>query len=340
MNDTVYTLALRCKRIAEKEIDTDRTHILYQNVQYTDYTVTGAIDEFRDAIRDLQLALESKYPSFSYELKLHNDEYRNDKIVHYTAMRTIVDCVLSLERKINAKRIFISHSSKDKRIVSEFNDRILQLGIGLSPDDIFCTSIEDMNIKNGEDIRNHIRKNILAADFSLLLISENYKRSEICLNEMGAVWAGNEDNVRYYLLPNTGFDKIGWLCDTKQAEEISNPIALDKLYYELTHFYQIEGRFDSWSRQRETFVNNVLGKKVERTNEQTTTTGFVPKSSENVEKMILSLLKDKPNQSLNELACSLGISKRAIIVHLAHLQESGDIKCSGLPRNKKWSLTK
>lgn len=340
MNDTVYTLALRCKRIAEKEIGTDRTHILYQNVQYTDYTVTGAIDEFRDAIRDLQLALEGKYPSFSYELKLHNDEYRNDKIVHYTAMRTIVDCVLSLERKINAKRIFISHSSKDKRIVSEFNDRILQLGIGLSPDDIFCTSIEDMNIKNGEDIRNHIRKNILAADFSLLLISENYKRSEICLNEMGAVWAGNEDNVRYYLLPNTGFDKIGWLCDTKQAEEISNPIALDKLYYELTHFYQIEGRFDSWSRQRETFVNNVLGKKVERTNEQTTTTGFVPKSSENVEKMILSLLKDKPNQSLNELACSLGISTRAITVHLGHLQESGDIECSGLPRNKRWSLTK
>lgn len=338
MNDTVYNLALRCKRIAEKEIGTDRTHILYQNVKYTDYTVTGAINEFRNAIRDLQLALECKYPSFSYELKLHNDGYSNDRIVHYTAMRIIVDCVLSLERKINAKRIFISHSSKDKRIVSEFNDRILQLGIGLSPDDIFCTSIEDMNIKNGEDIRNHIRKNILAADFSLLLISENYKRSEICLNEMGAVWAGNEDNVRYYLLPNTGFDKIGWLCDTKQAEEISNPIALDKLYYELTHFYQIEARFNSWSRQRETFVNNFIVEKAEKTDEQTT--GCMTTSSENVEKMILSFLKDKPNQSLNELASSLGISTRAITVHLAHLQKTGDIECSGSLRNRRWNLTK
>ena len=60
-------------------------------------------------------------------------------------------------------------------------------------------------------MKNHIKENILSADFSLLLISENYKNIEICHNEMGAVWA-TDKNVRYYLLPNTGFDKIGWLC--------------------------------------------------------------------------------------------------------------------------------
>ena len=167
----------------------------------------------------------------------------------------ILDVLFSY-KPTNGHRIFISHSSKDKDIVTEFCDRILRLGIGISADDIFCTSIEDMNIKNGEDIRKHIRENVLSSDFSFLLISENYKKSEICLNEMGAIWANN-NNVKYYLLPNTSFDKIGWLCDTKQAEQLSDHIALDKLYNELTKYYNLEGKFETWSRQRVTFVNNI-----------------------------------------------------------------------------------
>ena len=148
----------------------------------------------------------------------------------------ILDALYS-QKTQNGHKLFISHSSKDKEIVSEFCDRILRLGIGISSDDIFCTSIEDMNIKNGEDIREHIKDNILSADFSILLISENYKKSEICLNEMGAIWA-NDNNVRYYLLPNTTFNQIGWLCDTKQAEKLNDHVALDKLYNELTNYYK------------------------------------------------------------------------------------------------------
>ena len=62
---------------------------------------------------------------------------------------------------------------------------LLILGIGLNPDDIFCTSIEDMTMRNGEDIRKHIQDNIRSAEYSFLLISDNYKASEICINEMG-----------------------------------------------------------------------------------------------------------------------------------------------------------
>lgn len=58
------------------------------------------------------------------------------------------------------KNIFISHSSKDKAIVQLFVDDVLQLGAGIKPEQIFCTSIEDMGIKNGDDIRKHIHQNI------------------------------------------------------------------------------------------------------------------------------------------------------------------------------------
>lgn len=260
MKQDIYQLALRCKNISDERIGTDRNLIPYRNILFTDYTVKGNVDEYREAIRDLQLAITDKYSAISNELKLHNDEYgKSDKIVHYTAMKTIVDCILSLEKRKNTKRIFISHSSKDKEVMEMFTDNILQLGIGLSHEDIFCTSIEEMGIRNGEDIRQHIKNNVQGADFSILMISKNYKESEICLNEMGAVWAA-DNRVRYYLLPNVDFKEIGWLCDTNKADILNNSVVLDALKEELTDFYGLPHKGGIWSRQRENFVEYLTNK--------------------------------------------------------------------------------
>lgn len=254
MRMNIYQLALRCKNISDERIRTDRNLIPYRNVLFTDYTVKGAVDEYREAIRDLQLAITDKYFAISNELKLHNDEYDNsDRIVHYTAMKTIVDCILSLETRKSTKRIFISHSSKDKEVMEKFTDNILQLGIGLSHKDIFCTSIEEMGIRNGEDIRRHIKDNVQGADYSFLMLSKNYKGSEICLNEMGAVWA-TDNHVRYYLLPNVDFKEIGWLCDTNKADKLCGSVVLDALEEELTNFYGLPHKGGIWSRQRQNFV--------------------------------------------------------------------------------------
>lgn len=160
------------------------------------------------------------------------------------------------QKSKTAKKLFISHSSKDKDIVTNFMDKILQLGIGLSHEDIFCTSIEETAIRNGEDIRKHIQDNIRNVDYSFLLISKNYKESEICINEMGAVWA-YDNRVRLFLLPDVDFDSIGWLCDTKKAEKINDSIALDSLQKELIKFYSLSDRDLSWSRQRETFLKYI-----------------------------------------------------------------------------------
>lgn len=233
---------------------TDRTLIPLRGVVFTDYTVKGAIDEYLEAIEELSSQLTEKYPAIGYELRLHKDKFRDEKIVHYTAMKAIVDCVLALEKGHHFKRIFISHSSKDKDIMEKFTDNILQLGIGLSHEDIFCTSIEEMGIRNGEDIRNHIRENVQSSDFSFLMISKHYKESEICLNEMGAVWA-TDNRVRYYLLPDVDFKEIGWLCDAKKVDKLADSVVLDELEKELTDFYGLPSKGGIWSRQRQNFVN-------------------------------------------------------------------------------------
>lgn len=114
-----------------------------------------------------------------------------------------------------------------------------------------------MGIKNGEDIRKHIHNNIKNADYSFLLISKNYKESEICLNEMGAVWA-YDNNVKLYLLPDANFKNIGWLCDTRIAERIDSSISLDALHEQLQRYYSLQNTsITSWSRHREKFLQDI-----------------------------------------------------------------------------------
>ncbi len=209
-------------------------------------------------IETLLPLIRTKYPQIADILNHANNTINNRGLINaysFGDIRTSIKILESLEFS-KGKKIFISHSSKDKAIVVQFVDHILQLGIGLQAEDICCTSIEEMGIKNGEDIRRHIHTNIKNADFSFLLISKSYKKSEICINEMGAIWA-YDANVRFYLLPDATFKNIGWLCDVQQAEFINNRVALDVLHKELLEYYSLQNDVATWSRQRETFINYI-----------------------------------------------------------------------------------
>jgi len=261
MRNRIYEMAAACREFAEKDICIRRNRIREDYLVYTDYDVLGNITAFETKLKDLYSSIKDKYPIMAQELKGQMDNYNTDKIIHFSEINAIVKCIMAIEESpATKKKIFISHSSKDKVIVSNFVDHILMLGIGLNAEDIFCTSIEEMAIRNGEDIRKHIQGNIRTADFSLLLISNNYKESEICINEMGAVWA-YDTNVRLFMLPNTTFDKIGWLYETRKADKIYDAMALDSFYTELCEYYSSSVNYPSWSRQRQTFLD-LLAQKV------------------------------------------------------------------------------
>ena len=251
---TIYLIAKECQDYMEQNISFNRNKIRAGRIVFTDYDIVGNIEQLEKFLKDLYSAIKVKYPTIATSLKENMDLYDNDRIVHISAITAIVDCVCAIEQPLNGKTIFISHSSKDKQVVSNFIDRILCLGIGINRNDIFCTSIEDIAIRNGDDIRAHIQENIRCADFSFLLISDNYKSSEICLNEMGAVWA-YDSNVRLFLLPDTTFNSIGWLCDTRKANKITDTVALDLLYKDLHGYYSLPDNFINWSQQREIFIN-------------------------------------------------------------------------------------
>ena len=201
MKEDIYCIACQCQTIINKQIKVSHNKIIDKmcGVIYTDYDINGDIKLLETNLLSLVENTKVKYPTISQLLQKHIEQYDNDKIIHLSAIEAIVDCIVSLEKKnVNSKRIFISHSSKNKDIVEKFVDYILQFGIGIKAEDIFCTSIEEMGVKNGEDIRKHIQTNIQNVDYSFLIISKKYKASEICINEMGAVWA-YDNKVRLYL---------------------------------------------------------------------------------------------------------------------------------------------
>lgn len=228
-----------------------------KNEVFTDYDVTGELKKLESLLLELVSLLNATNPQLAMLLTRHIDSFDNDRIIHLSAIEGIVDTIINMTKPhANAHKIFISHSSKDKAIVEHFVDDILQLGIGLNDEDIFCTSIEDMAIHNGEDIRQHIHANIKDAEYSIILFSQSYKKSEICLNEMGAVWA-YDTNVRYYILPDMNFSEIGWLTNSKQAESILSRTALDALQKELIESFNLPDKNLGWSRNRDKFVKAI-----------------------------------------------------------------------------------
>jgi hypothetical protein len=123
--------------------------------------------------------------------------------------------------KIKNGKIFISHSSKDKEIVSKFLNTILDNGLNLNiEEDVFCTSFIGSDIKSGEDFKNRIKKELIHAKAIIQFISQNYKESEICLNEMGAAWVLNDTVIPFIIEPDK-YD-IGFIHNTTQQLQLSN----------------------------------------------------------------------------------------------------------------------
>lgn len=150
-------------------------------------------------------------------------------------------------------KFFISHSSEDETIVNGFITNILMLGCGFRRTDIFCT-LDHTAIRTGDDFRNEIIVNMKKCDYVLCMISDNYKNSEVCQNELGAAWAMEGKRVLPFKFPDLNFKEIGFLNVVKQAADIADRSKLDELYNELCQFYDLSQDWVNYNKQKDTFV--------------------------------------------------------------------------------------
>jgi hypothetical protein len=127
-----------------------------------------------------------------------------------------------------SKKIFISHAIKDKEIADAFVDVILQNALSVPITEIFCVSTDGTKIKSGEDWRDSIKENILSAKINFLLITPNYKESEVCMNEMGAAWM-TDSIVLPLIVEPINYKTVGVIQEPNQIEKLLDEKSLDRI---------------------------------------------------------------------------------------------------------------
>lgn len=160
------------------------------------------------------------------------------------------------------KKLFISHSEKDKPYVSAIVDLLVYMG--LTQEEIFCSSIPGFDIGYGEDIYKYLKDQFMNYDLHVLFIlSDNYYKSAACLNEMGAAWVLQKkyDSI---LLPGFEFAEIdGAMNSRKKAMKLEGDSAelknsLKQFVDDLTREFELkEKSFAIWERYRDRFLDEI-----------------------------------------------------------------------------------
>lgn len=110
------------------------------------------------------------------------------------------------DKKMLKSKIFISHSSEDLKYVEPFVE--LLADIGLTDDNLFCSSVPDYAIPLNQDIYDYLSS--LFHNYKLyvvFMLSKNYYESPACLNEMGAAWVLKSEYTSI-LLPGFEYKEI------------------------------------------------------------------------------------------------------------------------------------
>lgn len=89
-------------------------------------------------------------------------------------------------------KIFISHATADKRVIERLFD-LLNTGVGIVPDDIFCSNVEGAGITTGHKFAKWIKESLVDSELIVLVLSNNYYANNFCVAEMGAAWISGND---------------------------------------------------------------------------------------------------------------------------------------------------
>lgn len=113
---------------------------------------------------------------------------------------------VSEDQEMLRPKIFISHSSADLKYVEPLVE--LFADIGMTSDNLFCSSVPDYAIPLNQDIYDYLAS--LFREYKLYVIfalSDNYYSSPACMNEMGAAWVLKNEYTSI-LLPGFEYREI------------------------------------------------------------------------------------------------------------------------------------
>jgi hypothetical protein len=108
------------------------------------------------------------------------------------------------------KKVFISHSSKNKEIADAISVYLTQIGV--KNENIFCSSIVSQGVRNGESLNSAIARAIKQSSLLIFLISYDFVNSNYCIEELGVGWYLShlkKASSYYIILPDIDLSYLG-----------------------------------------------------------------------------------------------------------------------------------
>ena len=151
-------------------------------------------------------------------------------------------------------KLVISHASEDLAVVKSFV-ALLEDGLGLTRDDLVCSSLPGYGFRLGSPFRDDIRDHVATADAVLALVWPAFMASPYCMGEVGIAW-GLKRPIIPLLLPNISTTKVRGPMSGLDLARLAQIDTLDRLW---EAFGVRNGRSDlyRWQDRRNQFLANV-----------------------------------------------------------------------------------
>lgn len=281
----------------------------------------SGITKFHDSCTVLINRCENMFPAECGQLCLLL-QMREENIIDIRQAIDITRQILihmrsEWDKQVKPKKIFISHSTNDK----EFVDKLVVLleRMGVKQPQLFCSSISGYGIPQGSgDLYNYIR-NQMSNDnlFVIIMLSENYYNSPVCLNEMGAAWI-KQSAYQGILLPGFDYPDIKGAINPRDicfqlSDKENRKAAMNEFKNRIiSHLEMEEIDQTRWERFRDTFFDEIDRIPVSlKTNErsQLTLSKISFSDMTDDEKIVLYYAASKKVRNLRKLDVSMWIEE-------------------------------
>lgn len=156
------------------------------------------------------------------------------------------------------RKVFISHSVRDKEL-ADLIQTLIETGIGIPHNEVFCTSIEGLGIPEGtQDFKEKIRAELEGCDTVVALISPNYYASPFCMCELGAVWMLAK-NFFPILVPPIDFEDLRGALAGVQCLKLEEHSTASALYTRLSKLAANPVPLQRWDVKKEAFYHSLPG---------------------------------------------------------------------------------
>lgn len=155
------------------------------------------------------------------------------------------------------KKIFISHSTKDKALAEIIVD--LAVACGISIGEIFCSSYKGTDVK--QQISPEIKQALSTSILDIIILSNDYKESLYCLNEAGVIWYKSNNLKLIVTLPEVFDEPIAGFIGTDYIQfRLKDDEFCDSFYDSFIDFSYKLGVTDivmNYSNIRESFAKQI-----------------------------------------------------------------------------------